>query len=119
MIAPFLALGVVTSALLLETMLSGHPSAKLGSYHVAYSIGLQHGVVIIGLYILATCGSMLASGLRNVVWFGAVNLVAVIVLARLCANGFASLWCFYAALASGAIALHLRFAKARKVPVAV
>jgi len=75
--------------------------------------------VIIGLYILATCGSMLASGLRNVVWFGAVNLVAVIVLARLCANGFASLWCFYAALASGAIALHLRFAKARKVPVAV
>ena len=110
-IAPFLALGVVTSALLLETMLSGHPSAKLGSYHVAYSIGLQHGVVIIGLYILATCGSMLASGLRN--------LVAVIVLARLCANGFASLWCFYAALASGAIALHLRFAKARKVPVAV
>jgi len=117
-IAPFLALGVVTSAVLLEAMLSGHPSAKLGSYHVAYSIGLQHGVVIIGVYILATCGSMLASGLRNVVWFGALNLIAVIVLARLCANGFASLWCFYAALASGAIALHLRLAKVHKVPVA-
>jgi len=53
-------------------------------------------------------------GAAQLVWFGAVNLVAVIVLARLCANGFASLWCFYAALASGAIALHLRFAKARK-----
>lgn len=118
-IAPFLVLGVATSAVLLETMLNGHPSAKLGSYHVGYSIGLQHGVVIIGLYILATCGSMLASGLRNVVRFGAVNLVAVIVLARLCANGFASLWCFYAALASGAIALHLRFAKTRKIPVSV
>jgi len=65
-IAPFLALGVVTSALLLETMLSGHPSAKLGSYHVAYSIGLQHGVVIIGLYILATCGSMLALSLIHI-----------------------------------------------------
>ncbi len=86
---------------------------QLGSYHVAYTIGLQHGVIIIGLYIVATCGSMLASGLRNVVWFGAVNLVAVIVLARLCANGFASLWCFYAALACGAIALHMRFAKTR------
>jgi hypothetical protein len=118
-IAPFLALGVVTSAVLLETMLNGHPSAKLGTYHVAYSIGLQHGMVIIGLYILATCGSMIASGLRNVVWFGVANLVAVIVLARLCANGFASLWCFYAALASGAIALHLRFAKGTKVPVAL
>jgi len=118
-IAPFLALGVVTSAVLLETMVNGHPSAALGSYHVAYSIGLQHGMVIIGLYILATCGSMIASGLRNVVWFGVVNLVAVLVLARLCANGFASLWCFYAALASGAIALHLRFAKSAKQVVAV
>jgi len=118
-IAPFVALGVVTSAILLETMVNGHPSAKLGSYHVAYTIGLQHGMVIIGLYILATCGSMLASGLRNVVWFGAVNLIAVIVLARLCANGFASLWCFYAALASGAIALHLRLAKHSNQTVAV
>ena len=32
----------------------------------------------------------------------AVMTVAVVVLARLCADGFTSLWCFYAALASGA-----------------
>lgn len=119
MIAPFLVLGVATSAVLLETMVRGHPNATLGAYHVAYSIGLQHGTVIIGLYILATCGSTLASGIRNVVWFGTVNLVAVIVLAKLCANGFTSLWCFYAALASAAIALHMRFAKVRVEPVAV
>lgn len=118
-IAPFLALGVVTSAVLLETMVRGHPRATLGAYHVAYTIGLQHGMVIIGFYILATCGSMLASGLRNVVWFGAVNVVAVVVLAKLAANGFTSLWCFYAALASAAIALHLRLAKSRKETVAV
>jgi len=36
------------------------------------------------------------------------NLAAVIALALLCASGFTSLWCFYAALVSGAIALHLR-----------
>jgi hypothetical protein len=118
-IAPFLALGVIVSAFLLETMLSGHPTAKLGSYHVAYSIGLQHGIVIIGLYIVATCGSMLASGMRSVMWFGAANLVAIVILARLCADGFASLWCFYAAIASGAIALHMRFAKVRHAPVAI
>jgi len=117
-IAPFLALGVVTSAVLLETMLVHHPRATLGTYHVAYTVGLQHGMVVISLYILATCGSMLASGLRNARWFGAVNLVAVIVLARLSANGFTSLWCFYAALASGAIALQLRFAQTRREPTA-
>ena len=112
-IAPFLVLGVIVAAILLETTLRGHPSAKLGAFHIAYTIGLQHGVIIIGLYIVATCGSMLASGLRHVVWFGAVNLVAVVALARLSADGFTSLWCFYAALASGAIALHLRLTQPR------
>ena len=119
MIAPFLALGVVTSAVLLETMLRGHTRVTLGTYHVAYTIGLQHGMVVIGFYLLATCGSMLASGLRNVAWFGAVNVVAVVVLAKLAAAGFTSLWCFYAALASAAILLNLRLAKTRKEPVAV
>ncbi len=111
LIAPFLALGVVVSALLLATMVHGHPSAALGSYHVAYSIGLQHGVLVIGLYIAATCGSLLASGVRSVVWFGVANLAAVVVLAPLAADGFASLWCFYAALSSGAIALYLRLSR--------
>jgi hypothetical protein len=40
-------------------------------------------------------------------------------LARLCADGFASLWCFYAALASGAIALHMRFAKAKEATATI
>jgi hypothetical protein len=83
----------------------------LGAYHLAYSIGLQHGTVIIGLYIVATCGSLLASGFRHIVVFGIANLVAVAILARLSADGFASLWCFYAAIACGAILLHMRYAK--------
>jgi hypothetical protein len=111
---PFLALGVLVSAVLLEAMLAGHPSATLGTYHLAYSVGLRHGILIIGLYIVATCGPLLVSGFRAVVWFGVANLVAVIVLALLCASGFTSLWCFYAALLSGAIALHLRYAKPQR-----
>ncbi|HMD46471.1 MAG TPA: DUF6629 family protein [Acidimicrobiales bacterium] len=110
-IAPFLALGALVSVILLTAMLSGNPTARIGSYHIAYSIGLKDGTLVIGLYIVATCGAMLASGIRRVVWFGLANLVAVVVLARLSADGFTSLWCFYAALASAAIALHLRLTK--------
>jgi hypothetical protein len=110
-IAPFLAIGTVVSAVLLETMLRNHPTVTLGRYHLAYSLGLQHGIIIIGLYIVATCGSLLASGFRHIVVFGLANLVAVVVLARLSADGFASLWCFYAAIACGAILLHMRYAK--------
>lgn len=110
-IAPFLAIGVVVSGILLEAMVRRHPTVHLGAYHLSYTIGLQHGIVIIGLYIVATCGSLLASGFRDIVYFGLVNVAAVVILARLSADGFASLWCFYAALASGAIVLHMRHAK--------
>ena len=106
--APFIGLGLVVGGTILEAMLVGDPVAQLGHFHIAYSIGLQHGIVIITLYIVATCGSLLVSGNRLLVWFGVANLFAVIALALLCANGFTSLWCFYAALVSGAIALHLR-----------
>jgi hypothetical protein len=110
-IAPFVALGLGVAVVLLATMLKGPVTVRLGSYHLAYSIGLHHGLEIIGLYIVATCGSLLFSGYRHVVIFGVANLVAVVILARLTADGFASLWCFYAALASGAISLHMRLAK--------
>ena len=107
-IVPFVAVGAVTSGILMATMLRTHPTVHEGAHHLAYSIGLQHGVAVTGLYIVATCGSMLASGFRHVFWFGISNLLAIAVLARLSADGFTSLWCFYAALASGAIALYLR-----------
>jgi hypothetical protein len=110
-IAPFVAVGVAVSTILLEAMVRTHPTVHLGAYHLSYTIGLQHGIAVIGLYIVATCGSLLASGFRDIVYFGLANVVAVVILARLSADGFASLWCFYAALASGAIVLHMRYAK--------
>ncbi|HXQ62339.1 MAG TPA: DUF6629 family protein [Acidimicrobiales bacterium] len=111
MIAPFVLLGTAVAVVLLITMLQDHVTVTLGSYHLAYTIGLKHGLLVIGLYIVATCGSLLASGYRDILIFGVANLVAVVILARLTADGFASLWCFYAALASGAITLHMRFSK--------
>ena len=95
-------------------MLRGPVTVRLGTYHLAYSIDLRHGLLIIGLYVVATCGSLLFSGYKDILIFGLANLVVVIILARLTADGFASLWCFYAALASGGISLHMRFAKAHR-----
>jgi hypothetical protein len=111
LLVPFVALGMGVATVLLTTMFRDHVTVKLGHYHLAYTIGLRHGLLVIGLYIVATCGSLLVSGYRHIVIFGVANLVAVVILARLTADGFASLWCFYAALASGAISLHMRFAR--------
>ena len=109
LIVPFAALGLTVGLVLFLTMLHGPVTVQLGSHHLAYSVGLRDGMVWVGLYVLATCGALLFSGYGHVAIFGVVNLVAVIVLARMTADGFISLWCFYAAVASAAISLHLRF----------
>jgi len=113
-LSSFVLLGAGVAAVLLVTMIHGPVTVRRGSYHLAYSIGLRHGMLIIGLYVVATCGSLLFSGYKHILIFGMVNVVVVVVLAILTADGFASLWCFYAALTSGAISLHLRFAKAHR-----
>ena len=109
--APFVALGGVVSTVLLVAMLRGPVGAARHPWHLSYSIGLHHAVIIVGLYVVAICGALLFSGYRHIALFGIANLAAVVALAALTADGFASLWCVYAAMSAGAIALHMRYAK--------
>jgi hypothetical protein len=107
----FIALGAVVSGVLLVSMLRGPVSASLGHYHLSYGTGPHSGLVVVAAYVVATCGSLVFSGYRQIAIFGIINLVAVAVLARLTIDGFASLWCGWAAVTSGALALHLRFGR--------
>ncbi|HVM63424.1 MAG TPA: DUF6629 family protein [Acidimicrobiales bacterium] len=108
---PFIGLGALVSGVLLEAMVRGPVTAKLAHYHLSYGTGLRSGLLIVAGYVVATCGSLIFSGYRDIAIFGVVNLVAVAVLARLEIDGFASLWCGWAAVTSGAIALHVRFGR--------
>jgi hypothetical protein len=89
-------------------MVHGPVGVQLRPYHLAYSLRLGHAAVVIGLYITAVCGAWLLSGFRNIAFYGIINLFAVIVIAKLTVDGFASVWCGYAALTSGAIAVYMR-----------
>jgi hypothetical protein len=89
-------------------MIRGPVPAELGHLHIAYEIDLRAGGLVVGAYVLATCGAAVFSGFRPVAVFGLVNLVAVAALAKLAIDGFASLWCGWAALTSAAIAVYLR-----------
>ena len=111
MMAPFAAIGAVVAVVLLVAMLRGPVNVRLAPYHLSYSIRLSDGLLIIGCYVVAVCGSLLVSGYREVAIFGIVNLLAVIIIARLTVSGFASVWCGWAAISSAAVALHCRFAK--------
>jgi hypothetical protein len=106
--APFVVLGIAVAGVLLAAMLRGPVDVRLRPYHLAYAIHLSHGGVIVGLYVLAACGTLLLSSRRYIVTFGVFNLVAVGIIAWLTIDGFASVWCGWAAVTSGAVALHMR-----------
>ena len=111
MMAPFALIGTVIAAILLTVMVRGPVGVELAPYHLSYSVRAPDGLLVVSLYVVAVCGPLLMSGFRNVVIFGAANLVAVIVIARLTISGFASVWCGWAAVSSAAITLHCRVAR--------
>jgi hypothetical protein len=117
MMVPFGLTGTVIAVILLAAMVRGPVGVNLAPYHLSYSIRVPDGLLIVALYVVAVCGPLLMSGYRNVVIFGAVNLVAVIVIARLTISGFASVWCAWAAVSSAAIALHCRYAEPDTQPL--
>jgi hypothetical protein len=101
-------IGVGISIVLAGAMRIGPVTAELAGYHIAYGTGLRSGLVIVSLYVLATCGSLLFSSVRAIKWFGRVNLPVVILLAIFQKRGLASLWCAWAAVTSVSVALLLR-----------
>lgn len=107
----FAVLGAVVSIVLLAAMIRGPVVATLGHDHLGYETDLSAGVLVVAAYVLATCGSLILSGYKDIAIFGIVNLIAVAVLAKLTIDGFASLWCGWAAFSSGAFAIHLRYGR--------
>ena len=100
---------------LVAAMLRGPVNVRLRPYHLAYSIELRHGGFIVALYVVAVCGTLLLSSSRRVVMFGIVNLAAIAVIAWLTIDGFASVWCVWAAISSAAIALHMRVGRLHRM----
>ena len=113
LMVPFVVLGAVVAGVLLAAMVRGPVTATLGPHYVGYSTDLHAGRLVVMLYVTATCGALILSGVRDIARFGVINLIAVAVLARLTIDGFASLWCAWAAISSAAFAIHLRYPRPR------
>jgi len=107
----FAAFGVGVAGVLLAALIRAPFSVGIRPHHLDYFINQRHGLIIVGFYVVAICGALLCSGDRHVLLFGLVNVVAVALIAWLIADGFASVWCGWATVSSGAIALYMRFAK--------
>jgi membrane-bound metal-dependent hydrolase YbcI (DUF457 family) len=70
-----------------------------GNSIVYINDGTNNTVVAV-LYVIATCGSLFFSKVKDMVIFGAANLAILLVVMEVKRYAFTSLWCAYAAVAS-------------------
>jgi len=104
----FVVVGAAVAVVLLTAVVRGPVDVAIEGHHLSYMVDVWHGGALVVFYVVATCGSMMLSTRPHVRWFGAANLGAACVLSWLDRSSFISLWCFWAAAASVAIAAHLR-----------
>lgn len=104
----FLAVGAAVSVTLFHDIVTGPVVAQIEGNHIDYRIDVWSLGLVVGLYVVATCGPLLAARARPLRWFGGANVVAAGFLAWLDHTAFVSLWCLWAAVVSFTIALHLR-----------
>ena len=105
----FGVLGIAVAIALTVAMSRGPIHAMIEGHHVAYRVdAVAHGGQLTALYVVATCGALLASSYRDIARLGVLNLIAIPALMWLTLSGLVSLWCFWAAIVSVTIAIHLR-----------
>lgn len=107
-VAPFVALGLVVSAYMLQGLIRGPLTIDVHRHALTYNLDLHNAIFWTGLYVVAVVGPSVLSGYRSIIAFGLANLVGLVVVALLYTYAFASLWCVYAALTSVLIFIHMR-----------
>ena len=76
--------------------------------HIAYTSPHFYALEVMTLYLLGTCVSSLFSSHRSVRVFGVAAFLSFVAAYAFYATWFISVWCFFAAVLSGTVLLHLR-----------
>jgi hypothetical protein len=104
----FVAVGALVSGYLLWAVVHESVGARIVEHTIQYrGVGGLAGLATV-LYVIAVCGTLLLSSHRRIVWFGVVNLLAVIAIVWVQADALTSLWCTWAALVS--VLIYMEFA---------
>ncbi|MGB9357839.1 MAG: DUF6629 family protein [Acidimicrobiia bacterium] len=108
LMVPFVALGIAVGAVLLVALSTGPYGASIGGRYIAYETTLPWSGAVAIAYVIAVCTPLLLSSHRRLVVFGLINVIMVVGLATLLAQGFISLWCVWAAISSVVVTRHIR-----------
>jgi hypothetical protein len=97
---PFLVIGGATTLYILWALTAYSLEVSVKGNSIVYINPATNNTAVAVLYVIATCGSLFFSQIRDMVLFGAANLVILLVVMAVKRYAFTSLWCAYAAVAS-------------------
>lgn len=97
---PFVAIGTMTTLYTLWALIAWPMQVFVRDNSIVYINQATNNTWVAILYVIATCGSLLFSKVRDMVIFGWANVVILLVVMIVKRYAFTSLWCAYAAAAS-------------------
>lgn len=104
----FILLGLGVSIYILYHVFRGPVTSTLSPRGIIYDLHLPNVVVVPIAYVVASCGSCLASSHKFVRVFGMTMLASLLIAYWYYLDSFTSVWCFFAAILSLIIFMHLR-----------
>jgi hypothetical protein len=97
---PFLVIGGLTTLYMLWALTAYSLQVFIESGSIVYVNPATNHTAVAVLYIIATCGSLFFSKVKDMILFGAANLIILLVVMAVKRYAFTSVWCAYAAVAS-------------------
>ena len=97
---PFLVVGTGTTLYMLWALAAYPLHIFVRGNSIVYINDGTNNTTLAVLYVIATCGSLFFSKVRDMVIFGVANLVILLAVMAVKRYAFTSLWCAYAAAAS-------------------
>jgi hypothetical protein len=97
---PFLVVGALTTLYILWALIAYPLQVFIKGNSIVYINPATNNTFVAVLYVIATCGSLLFSKVKDMVIFGIANMAILLVVMAFKRYAFTSLWCAYAAVAS-------------------
>ena len=96
---PFVMLGGATALYMVWALMAYPLQVYVRQDSIVYINQGTNKTALAVLYVIATCGSLFFSKIKDMMLFGAANLTILLVVMAVKRYAFTSLWCAYAAVA--------------------
>jgi hypothetical protein len=97
---PFLVVGVLTALYILWALTAYPTQIFVKNNSIVYINQATNNTFVAIFYVIATCGTLFFSQVKDMVIFGIANMAILLTVMAVKRYAFTSLWCAYAAVAS-------------------